>query len=58
LILTLTCILPLVPGRSIQRMLMVLGVDFYTALILWIALAYNLYKDSLSVRNKFAEVIR
>jgi hypothetical protein len=58
LILTLTCLLPLVPGRSFQRLLMVLGVDFYTALILWIALAYNLYKDSLSVRDKFAEAVK
>jgi len=58
LILTLTCLLPLVPGRSTQRLFLVLGVDFYTALILWIALAYNLYKDSLSVRDKFAEVIK
>ena len=58
LILMLTCLLPLLPGRSTQRLLMVLGVDFYTALVLWIALAYNLYKDSLSVSNKFAEVIK
>jgi hypothetical protein len=58
LILTLTCILPLVPGRSFQRLLLVLGVDFYTALTLWIALAYNLYKDSFSVRDKFTEVIK
>ena len=58
LILTLTCLLPLIPGRSTQRLLLVLGVDFYTALVLWIALAYNLYKDSLSVRDKFVEVIK
>jgi hypothetical protein len=58
LILTLTCLLPLIPGRSFHRLLVVLGVDFYTALILWIALAYNLYKDSFSVRDKFAEVIK
>lgn len=58
LILMLTCLLPLIPGRSTQRLLMVLGVDFYTALVLWIALAYNLYKDSLGVSNKFVEVIK
>ncbi|HYP43515.1 MAG TPA: glycosyltransferase 87 family protein, partial [Candidatus Nitrosocosmicus sp.] len=57
LILTLTCLLPLIPGRSFQRLFLVLGVDFYTALILWIALAYNLYKESHNVRNKFVEVI-
>ncbi len=47
-ILTLACLSPLLPGSRIQRLLDVLGVDFYTALVLWIALAYNLYKESLT----------
>lgn len=49
-VLILACLLPLVPGRSLQRLLLVLGVDFYMALVLWIALAYILYKESLRFR--------
>ncbi|MDQ4123604.1 MAG: DUF2029 domain-containing protein [Acidobacteriota bacterium] len=55
IILILACLLPLVPGRSLQRLLLVLGVDFYMALVLWIALAYNLYKESLKVRSNLIE---
>lgn len=55
IIFILTCLLPLIPGRLAHRLMLVLGVDFYTALVLWIALAYNLYKESLAGRNKHAE---
>jgi hypothetical protein len=56
LILTLAWLFPLLPGRSLQRLMAVMGVDFYTALILWIALAGNLYKESLDGRNKLVNV--
>lgn len=46
LIIWITCALPLLPGREIQRLLLVLGSDFYAVLILWLALGYNLIEDS------------
>jgi hypothetical protein len=52
LILTLACLFPLIPGRALHRLMVVMGVDFYTALILWIALAGNLYKESLDKHGK------
>lgn len=51
LIVMATCILPLLPGRHTQRFLLVLGVDFFAALVLWIALAYNLYQESLDAKR-------
>jgi hypothetical protein len=56
IILMLAVILPLIPGRSLQRLLTVLGIDFYMALVLWIALAYNLFNESLTVKKRLAEV--
>lgn len=35
-------VLPLLPGRSVQRLLLVLGVDFYVNCLLIAALAYSL----------------
>lgn len=45
-IVVATCGLPLLPGSWTQRLLLVLGVDFYIALALWIALGYNLVWES------------
>ena len=36
------CVLPLLPGRSVQRLLLVLGVDFYVTSLLTAALIYVL----------------
>ncbi len=38
-------VLPLLPGRSIQRLLLVIGVDFYLNCILLAAIAYVLISD-------------
>ncbi|MEN3332590.1 MAG: alpha,2-mannosyltransferase [Blastocatellia bacterium] len=35
-------VLPLLPGRSLQRLLLVLGVDFYVNLLLFLAVVYVL----------------
>jgi hypothetical protein len=40
-------VLPLLPGRSIQRLLLVLGVDFYVNLLLTVALAAAVISRSL-----------
>lgn len=48
LIVTISCGLPLVPGKYIQRLFLVLGVDFYLTLVLWIALGYNIIVESLN----------
>jgi len=43
-------ILPLLPGRSIQRLLIVLGADFYVNCLLMIALLYVLISRRLASR--------
>ncbi len=45
-ILTISCLLPLVPGAAAQRWLLIVGVDFYLTAILWLALGYNIVADS------------
>ncbi len=50
LIILATIILPLYPGRLAQRYLLVFGIDFYAAFILWFALAYNLIRESSTAK--------
>lgn len=40
---TLNFVLPLLPGRSIQRLLLVLGVDFYVNLLLLVSQSFALW---------------
>ena len=54
LIIAIACLSPLLPGTYTQRLLLVLGVDFYAALILWIALGYNIIRDSQNQRKSVA----
>lgn len=56
LVILATIILPLVPGRHTQRYLLVWGVDVYATLILWLALAYNLIRESLTERGDFRKI--
>jgi len=49
LVLLGTCILPLVPGRHIQRLFLVLGIDFWVMIVVWIGLIYNLFYQSSEV---------
>lgn len=49
-ILMIACLLPLVPGATVQRLLLVVGVDFYLTLILWLALGYNIVADSRKIQ--------
>src|SRR5260370_34892271 len=44
-------VLPLLPGRSIQRLLIVLGADFYVNCLLMIALLYVLISHRLAPRR-------
>jgi hypothetical protein len=55
LILAISCVLPLVPGRGTQRLLLVHGVDFYLTLVVWIAVGYNIIAESASKKDKFTE---
>ena len=55
LMIILTVVLPLVPGRAAQRYFQVLGIDFYLAVVVWISLIYNLISGSLAKRNDFSE---
>lgn len=47
-IVVITCALPLLPGREIQRLLLVLGSDFYAVLILCAALGCNIIRESVA----------
>jgi alpha-1,2-mannosyltransferase len=47
-------VLPLLPGRSLQRWLLVLGVDFYVNLLLLLALGYVLLVIRRSVPRRSA----
>jgi hypothetical protein len=49
LIAAINSVLPLLPGRSIQRLLLVLGVDFYVNCLVLAALTYALIESRLSV---------
>jgi hypothetical protein len=46
---------PLLPGRWVQRWLLVVGADFYVNLLMMATLAYVLMSQSRSLRSKFAE---
>jgi hypothetical protein len=48
-------VLPLLPGRSIQRLLLVLGTDFYVNCLLMIALLYALVSRRLASRYRAHE---
>jgi hypothetical protein len=49
LIAVINSVLPLLPGRSVQRLLLVLGVDFYVNCLVLAALTYALIESRLSV---------
>ena len=49
-------VLPLLPGRWVQRWLLVLGVDFFVNCLLMTALAYALAARSRSSRLQFGEL--
>jgi len=48
-------VLPLLPGRLIQRWLLVLGVDFYVNCLLMMALGYALVVQARERRGRFDE---
>jgi hypothetical protein len=48
-------VLPLLPGRSLQRLLLVVGVDFFLNALLMAALAWVLYQDRRDPRSSFDE---
>lgn len=48
-------VLPLLPGHSLQRWLLVLGVDFYVNLLLLLALAYVMFVEGRSAQRRFGE---
>jgi hypothetical protein len=48
-------VLPLLPGRSLQRWLLVLGVDFYVNLLLLLAAAYALWSAARPAPTRFDE---
>jgi len=39
-----TIVLPLVPGSTMQRLFLVVGIDFYAAFALWLALAVEIWR--------------
>lgn len=51
----LNVVLPLLPGRSVQRLLLVVGVDFYVNLLMMGTLAYALVIQSRSLRSQSVE---
>jgi hypothetical protein len=50
-IAVVNCVLPLLPGRSVQRLLLVLGVDFYVNCLLLAALTHILSSSRSSVER-------
>lgn len=48
-IAAVNCVLPLLPGRSVQRLLLVLGADFYVNCLLLAALTYALVASRRTV---------
>jgi glycosyl transferase family 87 len=48
-------VLPLLPGRSVQRLLLVLGVDFYLNCLLMVALMFALVSRQRVLRKRSAE---
>jgi hypothetical protein len=48
-------VLPLLPGRSVQRLLLVLGVDFYLNCLLMAALMFALVSRQRALRKRSAE---
>jgi hypothetical protein len=48
-------VLPLLPGRSLQRLLLVLGVDFYVNLLLLLAVAYVMLAMARPARRRSGE---
>lgn len=55
LIAAINCVLPLLPGRSVQRLLLVLGADFYVNCLLLAALAHALIAGRRSPQSQSAE---
>ncbi|MFY9610058.1 MAG: glycosyltransferase family 87 protein [Blastocatellia bacterium] len=55
LISALNCVLPLLPGRQLQRLLLVLGVDFFVNCLLLAAVTYSLIASSRSRARPSAE---
>ena len=49
-------VLPLLPGRSIQRLLLVLGVDFYLNCFVFVALTLALFSRSRVLRQRSDEL--
>ena len=48
-------VLPLLPGRSLQRLLLVLGVDFYVNLLLLLAVVYVMLATARPAPTRFGE---
>ncbi|MEK6303204.1 MAG: glycosyltransferase family 87 protein [Acidobacteriota bacterium] len=54
-IAVINCVLPLLPGRSVQRLLLVLGADFYVNCLLLAALTYALIANRHSLQRRSVE---
>lgn len=48
-------VLPLLPGRSIQRLLLVVGIDFYVNLLVMAALVFVLISSQRPIRSQSGE---
>jgi len=48
-------VLPLLPGRSLQRLLLVVGIDFYLNLLVMLVLAFVLISNRRVIRSQFGE---
>ena len=44
-IIFVNCLLPLIPGRDAQRLILIIGFDFYATLFLWLGLARDLLRN-------------
>ncbi|HKA20167.1 MAG TPA: glycosyltransferase family 87 protein [Blastocatellia bacterium] len=55
LIAIVNSVLPLLPGRSIQRLLLVVGIDFYVNLLAMSALAFVLISSQRLIRSQSGE---
>lgn len=55
LISALNCVLPLLPGRQLQRLLLVLGADFFVNCLLLAALTYSLVASPRSLGRPSVE---
>jgi hypothetical protein len=55
IIAAVNSVLPLLPGRSVQRLLLVVGIDFYVNLLVMAAVAIVLISSHRVIRSQFGE---